>query len=119
VPGWSCGLTAGSDGNGSPISGQLTSFYFDYYLFNAQPTLWLCVTKRSFTGASYSDCIYPDKPTAFPTYVDTYLTPNNVKQNASIWDYVSAYIAVFSDGQHPDYTPVDVVPVGVTFISGY
>lgn len=119
IPGWACSLQAGTDNNGSPMTGQLASFYFDYYLFSATPTVELCVTKASFTGSMYADCITPSKPSTFPTYVDTYLTPINTKQNASVWDYLRADVLVFGDSLYPDYVPVDVRPLGVTYITGY
>lgn len=119
IPGWACGLQAGSDANGQPISGQLSSVYFDYFVFNSTPTVRLCVSKSSFTGSVSSDCMTPAKPGTFPTNVDQFVLPNNVKQNAAVWDYVRADILVSGDTLYADYTPMDVRPIGVMFITAY
>ncbi len=121
IPGWSCGLQAGSDNNGAAMSGQLSSVYFDYYQFNTSPapTIQMCIVKSSFSGTSYSDCVRPSTPGNLPRYVDQYVQPINVKQNPNLYDYVWGGMSVFSTNLYADYTPRDVRILGVAFITGY
>lgn len=120
-PGWTCGLQAGSDNNGMPISGQLTSTFFDYWVDNVSPvpTIQVCIWKTSYTGTGYSDCVRPSPPTTLPATVDQFVQPINVKQNPSVYDYVGASFTVYTPEVYPDYTPVRVGLMGVVFTTSY
>jgi hypothetical protein len=86
-----CPLQGGYDPNGSSISSQLGTGYFDFVVNTSRGALTVNMYKQSYTGAVYRDWanLYPF-PGPFPQTVDYPLTANNVKSNPSPYDYIWA-----------------------------
>jgi hypothetical protein len=119
LPGWDCGIQAGSEPNGSAVSGQLSSVYFDYTILNSNANLQVCIGKASSSGSTYGDCITPAKPGSYPSTREQPLTPTNVKQDPSVWDYLYVNFNVSGARVYSNYTPMDIIPIGVGMDSYY
>lgn len=77
-----CALTTGSD---FPTT-ALVGVYFDF-TSDSSTTSTFNVVKRSYSGSFYQDSVSGVYSSSF---TDVLVTVNNVKTNASQWDYVEA-----------------------------